>query len=242
MGMATVMPVDDGADPVDAATRIAEIARRLYARRSHDGGVAAELVEHAVAELPGVDYANVTVTSSEFGIETPSATHEWAVRIDDIQRRHREGPSLSSALHHHVVHVDDLEHETRWPKFRADALQTTPVRSIMGFQLFLTGKSMGALNVFAERPNAFGDRTRQLGSLLAVHSALVWDAAQREAQFQAALASRDIIGQAKGMIMERYTMTADRAFEMLRQLSHDTNVPLADVAAKIVDAAQSDPR
>jgi AmiR/NasT family two-component response regulator len=80
------------------------------------------------------------------------------------------------------------------------------------------------------------------GALYAAHSALVWDAAQRESQFQQALASRDVIGQAKGMIMERYAMSADRAFEMLCQLSHDTNVPLAEVAAAIVDAAQSNPR
>ncbi|BBX07379.1 ANTAR domain-containing protein [Mycolicibacterium aichiense] len=71
---------------------------------------------------------------------------------------------------------------------------------------------------------------------------LSWDAARREHEFQEALASRDIIGQAKGMIMERYSKDANQAFEMLRQLSHDTNVPLAEVAAKIVDAAQAHPR
>lgn len=236
------MSVADGLDPDDAPARIAEIARRIYARRGDNGGVIAELVEHAVAELPGAQYANVTVTSNEFDIHTPSATNEWAVRIDDIQRRHREGPCLSTAWRDHIVHVDDLQLEKRWPKFRAEALESTPVRSIMGFQLFLAGKSMGALNLFAERPKAFGERTRQLGALFATHSALVWDAARREAQFQEALASRDIIGQAKGMIMERYSMDANQAFDMLRQLSHDTNVPLAEVATKVVHAAQANPR
>lgn len=236
------MALDDGSPSADAASRIAEITRRLYERRSLDGGVVAELVEHAAAELPGADYANITVTASQFDIDTPAATHPWAVRIDDIQRRAQEGPCLSSAWHHRVVHVEDLSRETRWPTFCAEALASTPVRSIMGFQLFLTGKSMGALNVFAEQAHAFDDRTRQLGSLVAAHSVLVWDAARRESQFQEALASRDIIGQAKGMIMERYSMDADQAFEMLRQLSHDSNVPLAEVAAKVVDAAQSNPR
>jgi hypothetical protein len=240
--MEIVMSFDDGPHPADAPARIADITRRIYERRSLEGGVIVELVEHAVAELPGVDYANVTVTSAAYDIETPSATHPWAIRMDDIQRRHREGPCLSSAWHQRVVEVNDLENDTRWPKFRAEALESTPVRSIMGFQLFLTGKSKGALNVFAERPHAFDDRTRELGSLVAAHSALLWDAARREAQFHEALASRDIIGQAKGMIMERYSMNAERAFEMLRQLSHDANVPLAEVAARIVDAAQSSPR
>jgi len=240
--MPLAMSVDGGADPGEAPARIAEIARRLYEHRHQNGGVIAELAEHAVTELPGADYANVTVTSNEFDVDTRSATNPWAVRIDDIQRRHREGPCLSTVWHHRIVHVDDLQQETRWPRFRAEALTSTPVRSIMGFQLFATGKSMGALSLFAERPNAFGNRTRQLGTLFAAHSALVWDATRREKQFEQALASRDTIGQAKGMIMERYSKDADEAFEMLRQLSHDTNVPLVEVAAKIIDAAQSNRR
>lgn len=238
------MSVDRGFPPAaDAAARIADITRRLYERRSLDVGVAAELVEHAAAELPGAEYANITVTADQFEIDTPAATTQAAIRIDDIQRRTGEGPCLSTAWEHRVVYVEDLSRETRWPAFFcAEALETTAVRSIMGFQLFMTGKSIGALNVFADRPHAFDDRTRQLGSLFAAHSALVWDAGRRESQFQAALASRDIIGQAKGMIMERYGKDANQAFEMLRQLSHDTNVPLAEVAAKVVDAAQAHPR
>lgn len=218
------MPVDHAALPTEVATRIAEIAH------------------HAAAELPGADYANITVTSGQCEIDTPASTHPWAERIDAIQRRHREGPCVSSTGQPDTVHVKDLTQETRWPKFRAEALDSTPVRSIMGFPLFVDGKPMGTLNVFAERPNAFDERTRQLGSLFAAHVALVWDSARREAQFQEALASRDIIGQAKGMIMERYTMHADQAFEMLRQLSHDANVPLAEVATRVVDAAQANLR
>ncbi|MGY4708490.1 GAF and ANTAR domain-containing protein [Mycolicibacterium sp. CBM1] len=236
------MLLDDDADLGDAPNRIAEIARRLYERRRSDAEVVAELVEHAVAELPGVDYANVTVISGRHGIATPSATHPCAVRIDDIQRRHRQGPCLSSAWHRKTIRVDDLETDTRWPKFRTEALLSTPVRSIMGFQMFVTDTSMSALNVFAERPKAFDDATHRLGVLFATQSALVWDAARREAQFREALASRDIIGQAKGMIMERYSTDADQAFDMLRQLSHDANVPLTEVAIRIVDAARSNPR
>ena len=240
--MAIAMSVDDRPDSIDAPKRIADIARLLYENKTPDGGVVAELAEHAATELPGVDYANVTVTSGRYEVDTPSATHPFAVTLDDIQRRHGEGPCLSSAWQHKTIHVEDLESDLRWPKFRAEALERTPVRSIMGFQLFLTGKSMGSLNVFAERPGAFDAATRQLGSLFATQSALVWDAARREEQFRQALASRDVIGQAKGMIMERYSIDATQAFDMLRKLSHDTNTPLAAVAAKVVNAAAADRR
>lgn len=236
------MSVDDVPDPIAAPARIAEIARHLYRSRRPDRLVVVELAEHAASELPGVDYANVTVTTGPSMIEPPSATHPSAALLDDIQRRLGEGPCLSSAWHNKTVHVEDLENDTRWPSFRAEALSSTPVRSIMGFHLCVTGRSMGSLNVFAERPRAFDEQTRRLGSLFAVHSALVWDAARREAQFQEALASRDTIGQAKGMIMERYRLDAAQAFAMLRTLSHETNTALADVAARIVEAAQSDSR
>lgn len=241
MGMACAMSVDDGLDSRDAPSRIAEIARRLYERRTLDGDVVAEFAEHAVTELPGVECASVIVTSGRNDIDTSTGTHPSAARIDAIQRRHREGPCLSSAWQSETIHVVDLETDTRWPKFRAEALRTTSVRSIMGFQLFVSGKTLGALNVFADRPAAFDEETARLGTLLATHSALVWDAARREIQFREALASRDVIGQAKGMLMERYSIGANQAFDMLRQLSHDANVALATVAAKIVDAAQSNP-
>lgn len=235
------MSVDDGLDPVDAARRIAEIVRCLYERKNLDGSMVAELAEHAATELPGVDYANITVTSGRYQVDTPSATHPCAVRLDEIQRRHGEGPCLSSAWQNKTIHVENLETDSRWPRFRADALAATPVRSIMGFQLFATGKTMGSLNVFAERAHAFDDRTRELGTLFATHSAVVWDSARREEQFREALASRDIIGQAKGMIMERYGIDATQAFELLRKLSHDTNTALAKVAEQVVEAAQSGP-
>ena len=234
------MSVDDRPDPPDSPRRIADIARTLYERKNAEGSVVAEHVEYAAAELPGVDYANVTVTSGRYDVDTPSATHPWAVKLDEIQRRHREGPCLSSAWRKKTIHVQNLETDTRWPRFRADALASTPTRSIMSFQLFASGKTMGSLNVFAERPNAFDEQTRGLGLLFATHSALVWDSARSERQFRDALASRDIIGQAKGMIMERYRINAEQAFDLLRRLSHDIGTSLAEVATQLVDSAQSD--
>ncbi len=99
-------------------------------------GVVAELAEHAAAEIPG-DYAGITATNSRFDVDTPAATHRYAVVLDDIQRRYREGPCVTSGWERKTVHIADLEADTRWPKFRRDALKSTPARSIMGFQLFM---------------------------------------------------------------------------------------------------------
>jgi AmiR/NasT family two-component response regulator len=112
----------------------------------------------------------------------------------------------------------------------------------MSFQLFIAGQTMGALNVYAEQPNSFTDESRNIGLVFAAHSSVAWNSARREEQFKQALASRDIIGQAKGMIMERYGVDAVQAFELLRKLSQDSNVPLIQIANELVaKSSVSDP-
>lgn len=70
--------------------------------------------------------------------------------------------------------------------------------------------------------------------MLATHAALAWHMVRRDEQFRSALASRDVIGQAKGMLMERFDLDAVRAFELLKRLSQNMNTPLADVAQQVV--------
>ena len=221
--------------------RIAEIVRALHDRPGIDSyTVIAELAEHAVAEIPGAQYAGVTVTTNRRKIDTPAATHRWPVLLDVIQQRHREGPCLTSAWERQTIHIEDLAEDFRWPKYRRDALAETPVRSIMAFQLFIADQSMGALNVYSELPDAFGEESEEVGLIFATHSAVTWNSARRDEQFRQALASRDTIGQAKGMIMERYGIGALQAFEMLRKLSQDANVPLAQIATELVEKAHPD--
>jgi GAF domain-containing protein len=226
-------------DPLEAHTahrRIAELVRGVYDRPEPDAdSVLAELAEHAANEIPGAKYAGVTVTTNRKRIDTPATTHRYPLMLDQIQQRHHEGPCLASAWEKQTFHISDLEKDFRWPKYRNDALAETPIRSIMAFQLFIADQSMGALNVYAEEPNAFDDETEEVGLIFATHMAVAWNSAQRDEQFRKALQSRDTIGQAKGMIMERYGIGAIQAFEMLRKLSQDSNVPLARIAQELVE-------
>src|SRR5215207_4320604 len=202
--------------------RIAELVQELYSRPDMDSDtVIAELAEHAAVEIPGAQYAGVTVTRNAKHIDTPAATHKWPILLDEIQQRHREGPCLTSAWEEKTIHVADLETEARFPLYRRDVLAETPIRSVMSFQMFIAGETMGALNIYAEQPHAFGPETKVIGLIFAAHSSVAWNSARREEQYKRALASRDIIGQAKGMIMERYGVDAVQAFEVLRKLSQD---------------------
>jgi GAF domain-containing protein len=220
--------------------RIAEVVQQLHSRPDMDSDtVIAELAEHAAVEIPGAQYAGITVTRNHKHIDTPAATHKWPILLDEIQQLHREGPCLTAAWEEKTIHVADLEADDRFPLYRRDVLEQTPIRSVMSFQLFIVGETMGALNVYAEQPHVFGQPSRDIGLIFAAHSSVAWNAARREEQFRQALASRDTIGQAKGMIMERYSVDAVQAFEVLRKLSQDSNVPLVRVAAELVAKAQS---
>jgi GAF domain-containing protein len=235
------MTVNDPGGVEATHFRIAELVRQLHSRPDTDSDtVLAELAEHAAVEIPGAMYAGVTVTRNAKHIDTPAATHKWPILLDEIQQLHREGPCLTAAWEEKTIHVADLETDDRFPLYRRDALERTPIRSVMAFQMFIAGETMGALNVYAEEPRAFGQTSRDIGLIFAAHSSVAWNSVRRDEQFKRALASRDTIGQAKGMIMERYGVDAVQAFEVLRKLSQDSNVPLVQVATELVSKALSD--
>jgi GAF domain-containing protein len=229
------LTVNEPSDVDATHLRIAELVQALYSRPDTDSDtVIAELAEHAAVEIPGAQYAGITVTRNGRHIDTHAATHHWPMLLDKIQQRHREGPCLTAAWDEKTIHVANLETDDRFPLYRRDALAETPVRSIMAFQLFIAGETMGALNVYADEPNAFGQDSRNIGLVFAAHSSVAWNSARRDEQFKRALASRDVIGQAKGMIMERYGVDAVRAFDLLRKLSQDANVALVQIATQLV--------
>ena len=192
--------------------RIAGLARDLHNRPGDDRqAVIDQLVVEAAHTVPGAQYAGLTVATVRGQISTPAASHRYPVLLDEIQQRCMEGPCLLAAWEHHTVRVNDLSTETRWPKYRQAALVDTPIRSILSFELFTSSQSLGALNVHADAPYAFDDEAMDIGIVFAAHAALVWDSVRREHTFQSALASRDIIGQAKGILMEQFGIDAMRA-------------------------------
>ncbi|WP_263994624.1 GAF and ANTAR domain-containing protein [Mycobacterium yunnanensis] len=193
-----------------------------------------EVNESNVAFVPGARYAGITIMDSSGTVSTLGGTAPCARVLDDVQRDFGEGPCLSAAWQQHIIFVDDLTAEHRWPRFRDAALHRTPVRSTMSFRLVADDRQIATLNFYADTAGVFDDESIELGLLAATHTAVAWNMLQRDRQFRSALSSRDVIGQAKGMLMERYGIDAVAAFELLKQLSQQTNVKLTDVVARLV--------
>jgi hypothetical protein len=140
---------------------------------------------------------------------------------------------VDAAVGNPVVMCNDLREDSRWPNF-AEAAVAAGVHSLMSFQLYSHNARMGAVNLFGVKPDVFTVENETVGAMLATHAAVALIADDQRLQFQSALASRDIIGQAKGMIMERFDVDAVRAFELLRSLSQNSNTRLAAVAEELV--------
>lgn len=216
------------------ALELGALVREVQQRPDETTDALRELARSAVKSVPGAACAGLTVAHRDRSVRSVAATDPYPTMLDEIQQRYGEGPCLSAAWEQHTVVVNDLTSDRRWPRYRRDVLSRTPIRAIMSFELFSDSKEVGALNIYAEQPEIFDGAAVEVGLVYATHAAIAWTVMRRDSEFRSALASRDIIGQAKGMLMERFDVDAVHAFELLKRLSQDGNIPLADVARRLV--------
>lgn len=222
-------------DPAPGAfsAKMADVARRMQQQHTSVEMTLRSITAATLENVPGVEQAGITLVTGRYSIESRAATSEVPRLLDGIQEDLRQGPCVQSAWEHETVHAADLAATTPWPDFAAAAVKLG-VRSMLSFQLFTYGENLGALNLYSSSPQAFGADSYDAGLVLATHAAIVLVAAQREQQWVSALASRDIIGQAKGKLMERFNIDAAQAFVLIKQLSQESNTKLVDVARAIV--------
>jgi transcriptional regulator with GAF, ATPase, and Fis domain len=216
----------------------------LTAQFSHPTDIATTLsgiTSAAVELIDGVDFADVLLIAGPDTFQSVAATDPIATDLDDIQQRFREGPCLDAAIEDVVTVSNDLSEDHRWPRFAKSAV-AAGVNSMQSFRLYTHNSRMGALNLFACERDVFTAEVEALAAMLATQAAVALIAEDKELQFRSALASRDVIGQAKGMIMERFHVDAFRAFELLRKLSQDSNTRVVDVATELISRGPGSPR
>jgi cell division protein FtsL len=136
-----------------------------------------------------------------------------------------------------TVRVSNMAGEDRWPEFAKRATQLG-VGSMLSFQLYVVGDNLGALNLYNREPDAFDDESEHVGLLFASHAAVAMVGAQRNEQLNRAMGTRDLIGQAKGILMERHKLTAEQAFLLLVRASQATHTKLRDIAEQLTTMGQ----
>ncbi|WP_243789357.1 GAF and ANTAR domain-containing protein [Saccharopolyspora gloriosae] len=212
-------------------TALSSAAQHLTGSRTgSEEETLALIVAGAIQTVPGVEHAGVSLLRADGSIVSYTPSAEAVAEVDQLQSTYREGPCVTALWDEHTVIVDDLVNETdRWPRF-APAAAAHGIGSMLSFQLFARENTLGALNLYSTEPHGFTADSQALGSLFAAHAAMALGESQHVAQLQQALTSRDVIGQAKGILMERFGLDAKEAFAMLVRSSQETNMKLVDVA------------
>lgn len=233
------MNVAAGSDGTPAlAPDLAQIARVLLAR-STVAETLLQVIHLAMKTTDGCDEAGICAAGT--GVAHSTTSSQAVSDLDDLQTTVGEGPCGDAIDGVNCVYSHDLEEEPRWPRF-APAAAALGLRSVVAYRLFDGDQTLGALQLYGRHPAAFNHVERAQGLLFAAIAGLALGNAQGEEaarirfdELQKALISREVIGQAQGILMERERITAEQAFTLLRVASQRLNIKLRDVAQELVD-------
>lgn len=204
------------------------LCRSLHVKDTDLRGTLVAILTAATAAISGADEAGINLLDS--GRFEPQATlGPRPPQLDALQQRTRSGPCIDSSRDQISIHVDDFAADRRWSEF-AESAVALGIHAMLCVPLWVDERRLGSLSLYARSPAAFDDSAKRLADLYATHGALALLEAQRYEQLQRAIASRDVIGQAKGVLMERHRVTADQAFELLKGASQKLNLKITDVA------------
>lgn len=226
----------DGQD--ELASQLSEFARTVQTQQD-PGETLAEIVRAAVDLVPGCDEASITVVRGSRHVTSEAASGELPRVVDELQERLREGPCLTTVYEHLTVRVPDLAADTRWPRFTPGAVAAGAL-GMMALQLYVEGDDLGALNLFSRTAGAFDDESEHVGLLFAAHAAVAYAAAHEQAALARAVETRQVIGQAQGILMERHRVTSEQAFAALVRVSQHRNEKLREVAQRLADSGHLD--
>lgn len=192
------------------------------------------LVERSLSLAPEIDHASITVAERKRA-RTLAATSPVASRCDALQYELREGPCIEALVDNEWYRSGDIASDPRWPRWGPKAAEEG-VASLLAVRLAMGETPIGALNLYSSRPNGFADSdTLDLIFLYALHAAGSLAAVKEISGLQTAMQNRHTIGVAQGILMQRYGVSLERAFEILRRYSSTQNVKLRDIAAYVVE-------
>jgi GAF domain-containing protein len=194
----------------------------------------AEQILDYVRDQLDADHAGITFIRARGRLETVASTDSLAQRADSLQYELGEGPCLDSSWNQETLVVNDLSADERWPQWAAKVV-ALGISSVLAGQLTTVEEErIGAINVYWIQPRMVSADDIAFVSIFARHAAIALAGAMNEAGLNVALDSRKLIGQAQGMLMERYGLDEARAFEVLRRYSQDHNLKLRRVAEYLV--------
>ena len=193
-------------------------------------------LELAIDIVPGCEQAGISLQRDK-RVETPASVGPLAQACDRLQEQLGRGPCITALREADVVRIDDILVDERWPDFAEGAAQLG-LRSMFACRLATTREVLGALNLYSSEPYAFDADSENLALGYATHVGLALSAIDKEKNLRKAMDSREIIGQAMGILMERHRITASQAFDLMVHVSQRSNVKLRAIAEELVQTGK----
>lgn len=213
------------------AAGFAQLAVKL-----HDAASIAETVDRVLEYAPraiGCDCAGVVLVRHGKGLQTAGTTDQRVEQADRLQLEYGEGPCVPVSREHLSVMICDTVVDRRWPRW-SPRVAELGLHSVLTVWLFTTRATLGALNLYRTRLGQFTAADEASARVLAWHAAVAIATVRQTSTLAQAVETRTLIGQAQGLLMERFAIDADQAFAVLRRYSQDNNVKLHIVADELV--------
>lgn len=196
-----------------------------------------DAIVHATrASLPEFGHVSISVRNGGGRFETSAGTDQLAWELDSVQYELGEGPCVQAIEAEPVVVVQHLRHDQRWPRY-VPAAADRGVRSQVAVRLFTKNKHIAGLNLYSTERDDVDACSAETARLFAAHAAIILGHAEEEDHLNHALQNRKLIGQAVGILMERYRIEPDAAFQFLVRVSSTSNIKLRDVADEVVTSS-----
>lgn len=214
------------------AADFAAIARQLHAQSAVEDTL--DSVVQLACETLAADMCGVMVVHGGSRVESAAVTNEVVAQADRAQLECGEGPCLEAMEEHAIFIIRDTRTEKRWEPWCRRVVDLG-VRSVLSIRLFTQQGTIGSLNVYHFSPNGFDEDDASVGAIFASHASVALAAAHTESGLRQAVDGRHVIGMAQGILMERYELTQDQSFAVLRRYSQDRNIKLRGVAQHVVE-------
>lgn len=230
------MAVDPRAPGLEVAGLFASLSEELLAE--HDEKTLLDTVCTRAAEfVPNVEACGITLRGPRKRLETVCATGPVAQACDDLQRELGEGPCLEAAHDVSPLYVSgDVGSDQRWPRWgpRAASFGVQGLISVKISSVTITSDHapLGALNMYSTR--GFDETDVETARIYALHAANALAQARLVTGLRTAVDSRHTIGLAQGVLIQRYGLDANTAFEVLQRYSTTTNTKLRAVADQVL--------
>ncbi|SDO43892.1 GAF domain-containing protein [Nakamurella panacisegetis] len=227
------------------ALAFAERARRIAGHQSPEAAL--EQIVALALESVDCEYASITLVHNDGALETVASSHPVVDQADALQYELSEGPCLTAAETNGVYLIPETATDPRWPNWGPRAAELG-LHSILSIHLFTDRQVLGALNLYARPSYQYSEDDIEAAQVVAAHASVGLARSRSEQNLWRAVDSRHVIGQAQGVLIERFSLQPEQAFSVLKRYSQQHNIKLHEVAVILLrtgslpgDGAETEP-